>query len=284
MKPPLMAAALLLGTAGLTLTACSPVGALNAVTSTAGLRVTRDLTYGPDLRNVLDVYAPQGARNAPTLLFIHGGSWTSGNKDEYKFVGESFARAGYVTAVMSYRLAPQNRYPAYIQDAAQALAFLRKNAGTYGGDPNRLFVSGHSAGAFNAVEVTMNERWLREAGVPRDAIRAIVGIAGPYAYDYRDFPSRNAFPEGSNPDVTMPDRHVRADPPPTLLVVAGNDRTVAPYNAERLEAALRARGGQVTRTVLPGLDHYTVIGSVGRSLTFLGPTRQVILDFLKRHQ
>ncbi|ADV67229.1 alpha/beta hydrolase [Deinococcus maricopensis] len=282
MNRPLIAAGLLLG-AAVTFTACSPVGALNAVTNTAGLRVTRDLKYGPDVRNVLDVYAPDNARSAPVMLFIHGGSWTSGSKDEYKFIGDSFARAGYVTAVMSYRLAPQNRYPTYIQDAAQALAFLRKNVRAYGGDPDRLFVSGHSAGAFNAVEVVMNERWLREANVPRSAIRAVVGIAGPYAYDYRSFPSRNAFPEGSSPEQTMPDRHVRKDPPPTLLVVAANDRTVAPENATRMEEALRAAGADVTRTVIPKLDHYTIIGSVGRTLTFLGPTRQVILDFLKRH-
>jgi len=108
------------------------LGTLNVIASTAGLSVKTDQRYGPDARNVLDVYRPEGSAqpnaSAPMLLFIHGGSWTNGSKDDYKFVGESFARAGYVTAVMNYRLAPVNRYPAYVQDAAQALKYLRDHA------------------------------------------------------------------------------------------------------------------------------------------------------------
>lgn len=273
--------ALAAATLGLTLAACSPQNTLNAVISTRGLNVTQNLRYGPAPRNVMDVYAPQNAQNAPVVLFIHGGSWQGGDKDGHKFVGVSLARAGYVTGVMNYRLAPEHRYPDYVQDAAAALKVLRDRAQSYGGGPDNLFVMGHSAGGFNAVEVVDNARWLKEAGVPVGAVRGVIGVAGPYSYDFRQFPSRVAFPEGGDPADIMPDRHVRPDAPPNLLLVAANDTTVDPYNAVNMEAALREAGVPVTRMVLPGLNHITVIAAVAQPLTFLGGTRQAVIDFIE---
>ncbi len=282
MKKRILLPTLALGGA-LTLAACSTnatLSTLNFVAATGGLSVTRDVHYGPDVRNLLDVYRPSDAAKAPILLFIHGGSWNNGDKNDYKFVGESFARAGYVTAVMSYRLAPLHRYPAYIQDAAQALKFVRDHAADYGGNPDQLYVMGHSAGAFNAAEVVDNARWLTEAGVPIKAVKAVVGVAGPYSYDYRTLPSASAFPVGSDPADVMPSFHVRKDAPPHLLLVAANDTVVEPANGDKMEAALKAAGVPVTKTVLPGLNHYTIVGSLARSLTFLGKTRQDALDFM----
>ncbi|MBZ9711687.1 alpha/beta hydrolase [Deinococcus multiflagellatus] len=276
-------AAGLLG-AGLLLSACSTQnlqGTLNRSVPLSGLNVTRDVRYGPDTRNLMDIYAPENAANAPVVLFIHGGSWEGGDKEGHTFVGESLARAGYVTAVMNYRLAPQNRYPSYIQDAAQALKVLREQAKTFGGNADNLFVMGHSAGAFNAVEVVDNERWLREAGVPVSSIRGVIGVAGPYSYDFRQFASARAFPEGATPDEVMPDRHVRPDAPPHLLLVAENDTTVYPQNALNMEAALKRAGVPVTRTVLPRVNHITVIAALARPLTFLGGTRKATLDFIE---
>ncbi|MBI0444439.1 alpha/beta hydrolase [Deinococcus sp. DB0503] len=272
---------------GLSLAACSPAAApdaLNRVISTRGLKVIPDQRYGPHERNLLDVYAPARAQGAPTVLFVHGGSWQGGDKAIYRFVGESLARAGYVTGVMNYRLAPQNRYPTYVQDTAAALRWLRDHAGDFGGNPNNLFVVGHSAGAFNAVEAVDNARWLREAGVPVGAVRGVVGIAGPYAYDFRQDSSRVAFPEGSTPDEVMPDRHVRRDAPPHLLLVAANDTTVGPQNALKLEAALKAAGVPVNRTVLPRVNHVTIVAALARPLTFLGGTRQQVIDFIEAHR
>ncbi len=270
---PLLAASLLV-------TACNPAATLNRTTTLSGLSVTRDLHYGPDARNVLDIYAPQHVSARPVVLFIHGGSWTSGGKDEYVFAGDSLARAGYVTAVMSYRLAPQHPYPDYIQDAAQALKWLQENAARYGGDGQRLYVVGHSAGAFNAAEVVDNARWLSEVGVPINTVRGVVGIAGPYDYDFRQFPSKNAFPVSGDPANIMPSRHVRSDAPPHLLLVAANDTTVDPSNGEKMRSALQAAGVPYTYTVLPGLNHTTIVAALARNLTFLGGTRKAVVDFL----
>lgn len=257
---------------------------VNSTNSTRGLKVVRDQRYGPDARNVLDVYAPENAQNAPVVLFVHGGSWQGGDKSGHQFVGESLARAGYVTGVMNYRLAPQHRYPSYVQDAAAALRWLRDNARAYGGSPDDLFVTGHSAGGYNAVEMVDNARWLAEVGVPVSAVRGVIGIAGPYSYDFRQFQSRVAFPEGATPDEVMPDRHVRPDAPPHLLLVAENDTTVYPQNALNMEAALKKAGIPVTRTVLPKLNHITIIGAVARNLTFLGGTREQMIRFIEAHR
>lgn len=272
---------------GLGLSACSntnPQDALNRAVNTRGLNVVTDQRYGPDARNLIDVYSPPNAKGAPVVLFVHGGSWQNGDKDGHKFVGESLARAGYVTGVMSYRLAPQHRYPAYVQDTAAALKWLREQAGRFGGNPDSLFVTGHSAGAFNAVEAVVNERWLREAGVPTRAVRGVIGVAGPYSYDFRQFQSRVAFPEGGTPEQVMPDRHVRRDAPPHLLLVAANDDTVHPQNALNMEAALKKAGVPVTRTVLPRVNHITIAAAIARPLTFLGGTRQQMIDFIERHK
>ena len=171
------------GAAALTLvlSACSGEkvqNAVNTTNSTRGLKVVLNQSYGPDTRNKIDVYAPQNAQGAPTILFINGGSWQGGDKSGHAFVGESLARAGYVVGVMNYRLAPQNRYPSYVQDGAAALKWLRDHAGQFGGNPNNLFVSGHSAGGFNAVELVDNARWLAEVNVPVSSIRGVIGIAG----------------------------------------------------------------------------------------------------------
>lgn len=281
MKRRLTISLTLLALGGAVLTACNPAIPVNAAVNLSGLKVSRDLKYGPDARNVLDVYEPQGGgQNRPVVLFIHGGSWNSGSKAEYVFVGESLARAGYVTAVMNYRLAPLHPYPDYVQDGAQALRWLQDNAGKYGGNGTRLYVMGHSAGAFNAVELVDNERWLREAGVPISNVRAVVGIAGPYDYDFRQFKSRTAFPAGGDPADIMPSRHVRADAPPHLLLVAANDTTVDPSNGLKMKAALDAKNIPLTFTVLPGLNHITIVGAMSRNLTFLGGTRQAVLDYL----
>ncbi|CAM3956418.1 alpha/beta hydrolase [Deinococcus marmoris] len=271
-------------TLGLTLAACSPQNTLNAVTFTGSLNVTQNVPYGPAPCNVMDVYAPKNVQNAPVVLFIHGGSWQNGNKDSHKFVGESLARAGYVTGVMNYRLAPEHRYPDYIQDAAAALKVLRDKAQSYGGSPDNLFVMGHSAGGFNAVEVVDNARWLREAGVPISAVRGVIGVAGPYTYDFRGEPTALAFPVGGNPDDIMPDRHVRPDAPPNLLLVAANDTTVDPYNGVTMQAALKKAGVPSELKVLPGLNHITIIAAMARPLTFLGSTRQQVIDFIETHK
>ena len=265
-----------------------PVQTINALTPRLGLHIYRDLAYGPDARHRLDLYAPAIRALAPTVVFVHGGNWTSGDKGMYIFVGESLARAGFVTAVINYRLAPGHRYPDSVHDTALATAWLHANAARFGGDPARLFLTGHSAGAFNAVALASHPHWLGESGVPHAHLRGVVGIAGPYDVDFRLYPGSEpaqAFPEGGDPALIMPNRFVRLDPPPapTLLLTAGRDQVVGPEQAPLMAAALRAAGGEVTLQVLPRLDHYTIMGAMSRNLRFLGDTRAAVVNFIRAH-
>lgn len=263
----------------------SAVGILNALTPKQDFSVQPDIAYGQDQRQKLDVYQPlqSGHRKPrPVILFVHGGSWEQGSKEDYLFVGESFTRAGYVTVIMNYRLAPAHQYPDYVQDTALAIQWINRNIARYGANPQQIVVMGHSAGAFNVVEAVDNLRWLSEVEVPVSHIRAVIGIAGPYSYDFRTDSSRNAFPASASPDQVMPDRHVRADAPPHLLLTGSNDQRVKLANAQKMQAALQARQIPVQLDTVQGASHVSIMAAVASRLAWYHDTRQQILDYLAR--
>lgn len=262
----------------------SGVGFLNGITR-KDFTAQYNIAYGQDSRQKLDVYQPLHVSNSkprPVVLFVHGGSWEEGSKDDYLFVGESFTRAGYVTVVMNYRLAPAHKYPDYVQDTALAIQWINQNIARYGGNPQQIVVMGHSAGAFNVVEAVDNSRWLAEVNVPVSHIKAVVGIAGPYSYDFRTDSTRDAFLANASPDQVMPDRHVRADAPPHLLLVGSKDQRVNPVNAQRMQAALQARQIPVQLQTVQGANHVSIMAAVATRLAWYKDTRQQILDYLAK--
>lgn len=262
----------------------SGVGFLNGITR-KDFTAQYNIAYGQDSRQKLDVYQPLHVSNSkprPVVLFVHGGSWEEGSKDDYLFVGESFTRAGYVTVVMNYRLAPTHKYPDYVQDTALAIRWINQNIARYGGNPQQIVVMGHSAGAFNVVEAVDNSRWLAEVNVPVSHIKAVVGIAGPYSYDFRTDSTRDAFPANASPDQVMPDRHVRVDAPPHLLLVGSKDQRVNPVNAQRMQAALQARQIPVQLQTVEGANHVSIMAAVATRLSWYKNTRQQILDYLAK--
>lgn len=262
----------------------SPVAVLNSITP-KDFRVMHHLAYGQDARQQLDLYIPmddsEQQQLKPVILFIHGGSWQSGSKEDYLFVGESFSKAGYVTAIMNYRLAPQHKYPDYVRDTALALRWLTDHAKEYGADPEQMIVMGHSAGGFNGVEAVNNQRWLDEVNVPVKHIKAVIGIAGPYSFNFHNFDNaRAAFDANSSPDDVMPDRHVRADAPPHLLLVASADDTVKADNAFKMAKALRDKNIPVQMKFIQGASHISIMASVATRLSWYKPTRHIILSYL----
>lgn len=262
----------------------SGIGFLNGITR-KDFSAQYNIAYGQDTRQKLDIYQPLHLTNSnprPVILFVHGGSWEEGNKDDYLFVGESFTRAGYVTVVMNYRLAPVHKYPDYVQDTARAIQWINQNISRYGGNPQQLVVMGHSAGAFNAVEAVDNPRWLIEVNVPVSSIKAVVGIAGPYSYDFRTDSTRDAFPANAVPDQVMPDRHVRTDAPPHLLLVGSKDQRVKPANAQKMHAALQARQIPVQLQTVEGANHISIMAAVATRLSWYKSTREQILDYLAK--
>ena len=145
------------------LQACSPLRLINATVASGTHTVQRDLAYGSEARQRADVYLPAvTTRNAPIAVFFYGGSWSSGDRGDYRFVGEALASRGVVTVVADYRLSPEVRYPVFLQDSAQAVRWAAERAASFGASRDRLFIVGHSAGAYNAAMLALDPRWLAE--------------------------------------------------------------------------------------------------------------------------
>jgi acetyl esterase/lipase len=266
------------------LSACSPVSALNLLVPRDGYDAHTGQAYGPDPRQKLDVYVPQGLKApAPVLLFFYGGSWSSGSRDQYLAFGQAFASKGIVTVVADYRLYPQVKYPAFAQDAALALAWVHAHARAHGGDPARIFVSGHSAGAYNAVMLASEPKFLEAAGGRLDWIRGVIGIAGPYdALPFTERQYIDMFHGADNKD-TMPINHVDGKRPPMLLATGTDDSTVRPGNSDRMALRLKAHGSEAQVIKYPGVGHVGIILSLAPGFRGKTTLREDMLRFIQSH-
>lgn len=288
-SPPLPSrrAVVALGMLSPVLAACSSVAAFNAVipVDTGSDRIAEGLAYGDDPRQKLDLYAPAEAkRPLPVVLFIYGGSWNSGDRGSYAFVGRALAAQGFLTAVMDYRVVPQVRFPGFVEDAALATAWLRREVASRGGDPDRIFVMGHSAGAYIAAMVAVDPAWTTAAGLQGRVYRGLVGLSGPYDFLPLDVnASVQAF--GQAPDLprTQPVNVVTRGAPPAFLGHGLSDTTVRPRNSERLAAALRAKGSPVTLKLYEGMSHVGGIVDISRPFRGDSPLFGDVIAFLKSH-
>ena len=273
--------------------AFSALAIVNGITSNGGVGVSKDILYGDEPLQDLDIYYPKPLAQAmktnttikqeyPMVVFVHGGSWESGNKEEYAFVGQSLAQAGYVTAVINYRKAPEHVYPDYVEDTAQAIAWSYNNAKRFHANPERFAVVGHSAGAFNAVAAIANEDFLKPYGIKPTDISAVIGIAGPYSYDFRKFSSVTAFAADATPDEVMPDRQIKGAQPPYLLLTAEKDKVVYATNTIKMTQALKAAGVAVQTSEIKGASHATSIGAMAPPLRWVNDVRAQVLSYLDK--
>lgn len=220
----------------------------------------------------LDVWRPARPRataGLPVLIFWYGGGWVHGDRRAYGFAARAFARAGFVVVVPDYRKVPGVRFPAFVQDGAQAVAWTRDHVARFGGDPARVAVSGHSAGAYIAAMLTLDRRWLMAEGVDPGIIRAAAPMCGPY--DFFPFDKRrsiDAMRGAKDGPMTQPIHFARADAPPMLLLTAGDDVQVGAHNAVNLAARLRTLGAPVVHRDYPGLSHEDV--AMALSVPFRG--------------
>lgn len=256
---------------------------LDLLVSRRGYRVVRDLAYGPYPRQKLDFYVPNGLKEpAPVILFFYGGSWQSGDKSWYRAFGEAFTSKGIVVAIADYRLYPEALYPAFIEDSALALRFVRKHVPEHGGDPARLFLAGHSAGAYNAMMIVCDPHYLSELGGDSLWVRGLIGISGPYDFlPLKDDKLIEIF-GGDRRAETQPITYVARTYPPMLLVAGSKDRTVSWKNTKRMAAKLREFGNDVTEIVYPGIGHIDIILSVARLLRGRTTLREDIADFVRK--
>ena len=279
-----MAGAALAGLAG---AACSPLGLLNGVdrVGRGGVRqLVTGQSYGPHGRHKLDVWAPGNSAAAgrlPVIVFFYGGGWMSGSRGDYAFAAAALASRGFVVVVPDYRLVPEVRFPTFIEDCALAVRWVRDEIASHGGDPRRISLAGHSAGAYNAAMLALDRHFLADAGVAPDTIRAAALLSGPYDfYPFTESYGRAAMGQWPRPRETQPINFVRRDAPPILLLHGSTDRTAFPYNSKRLAQRLKALGAPVTLKIYPGKNHIDTIASLSRPLRGRSPALDDVAQFL----
>jgi len=243
-----------------------------------GYRIERDIAYGGAARARLDLYVPDGlSAAAPVILFFYGGSWQSGSKSIYRAFGEAFAGAGIISAVADYRLYPEVKYPAFVEDGAQAFRYLRANVARHGGDPARIFVAGHSAGAYIAALLACNPEFL---GGDMSAIRGAIGIAGPYDFLPLYDPALIDIFGGDRVMATQPIKYARNRTAPMLLAHGTADRTVGAGNSRRMARRLGEAGNKVELVEYPGESHLGIILSLAHGFRSRTTLRDDMLRFV----
>jgi acetyl esterase/lipase len=284
-RAPALAASLL------ALTGCTPAGLLTQVdrlvTGAAATRVAEGERYGPDPRQRLDVWAPRGASSGkplPVVLFFYGGGWNSGSRGDFGFAGAAYAGKGFVALVPDYRLVPTVRFPDFVEDGALAVRWARDNAARFGGDPERITLAGHSAGAYNAAMLALDPRFLKDAGVDPKIVRAAALLSGPYDfYPFTESRGRAAFGTFKAPLETQPINFVTPQSPPLFLAHGDKDRIVLPRNSRRLAERLQQAGVPATLRIYPGAAHVDLV--VALSAPFRGrlPVLAESAAFLERN-
>jgi acetyl esterase/lipase len=269
----------------LLLTGCSTLSAFDSVVAKdkASALVAADQPFAGTARGRLDVYAPRNAgadAKRPVIVWLYGGSWNSGDKDSYRFAGRAFAAQGFVTVVPDYRLVPEVHFPGFLEDNAAAIRWVRANIARYGGDPERIVLVGHSAGAYNAAMLALDPRWL---GSGRAAIRGFAGLAGPYDFLPLDSPiTRAAFGSAADLAATQPIAFAGAGDPPALLATAGKDGLVPPHHAARLAERLRAAGVPVECKDYPQVGHVGILTAIATPFRGKAPVLADVSDFAHR--
>jgi acetyl esterase/lipase len=265
------------------LTACSAVDLLNATVSTDTYRRTQGLPYGDHPRQRLDVYQPvDGTGQAPMVVFFYGGSWSSGERADYRFVGEALAASGIVAVIADYRLSPAFPYPAFVQDSARAVGWAVEHGAAHGANPDRIFVMGHSAGAYNAAMVALDPRWLAAEGLKPSRLAGWIGLAGPYDFlPIGDRQTQVAFDWPRTPVDSQPLFHASPASPPALLLAPADDRVV---NSRRSTVALARRlqssGVHVESALFDSVSHVTLVASLASVLRGRAPVLERVSAFV----
>lgn len=229
-----------------------------------------ELAYGPGERQRCDVYRPLDAAGKPlqgplpVVVFVHGGSWMSGDKRLYRWVGQALAQQGFVAVLANYGLMPTVRFPDFANDVAAAVAYAHAHAGEWGGDPSRLFLMGHSAGAHLTALVTYDSRYLARHGLTPANIAGYIGLSGPYDFQLNTPLLRGTFAGPAEREYdAQPVHFATASAPPSLLVMGRDDTTVNPQNTRSLGARLREVGASVEELWVDG-DHGVTVGAFAR--------------------
>ena len=264
----------------------TPASPALAAEKTFGVEVKTNITYysgeGADkYRHRLDMYVPKGQRDVPVMVFVHGGGFTVGIKDQYGFVGEVLASRGIATAVISYRLSPKTSHPGHVQDVARAFAWVRAHAAEYGGKADKIFISGHSAGATLVAMLGADPAYLKEVGESLDHIAGVIPISGSFTQSSRSSMFLSAAPV--DPDVVRNAsalNHVSGAHPPFLILYGDKDAPRTGQDAEQMAKALVGAGNSADVHEIADHAHMDMITGI---MSPSDPGLKFILEFVRRN-
>ncbi len=276
------------------LSACSPLGLVNGISNVYNADLRKDIAYGEHERHKLDLYLPEKKERrppeekTPVILFFYGGSWNSGSRSDYRFVGRRLASEGYIVAVADYRLYPEVRYPEFLYDSAGAVRKLSEiirsgDLQEYNPDP-RMTLVGHSAGAYNAAMMALDKTWLGRENLDRsDVLNGWVGIAGPYdLYPIKIEEVKPVFFHPDYPPDSNPIEFASEAVVPALLLVPENDDLVDPQrNSFAMADKLQEAGKDVAIQQLEGTSHVTIIGTMSPLLFFKASSAEPVIEFVE---
>ena len=256
--------------------------AVNHLVSQSSYTAEFDLCYGTAARQVLDLYhAKQPRQGRPLIVFVHGGAWSHGDKKDYRFVAEAFTKHGYNVAILNYQLAPKHIFPTSVDDLSLALNYLHAQQHALHISTEQWVLMGHSAGAFNVMSALYHAQ--PYALACRAQIRAVIGLAGPYHFDYKDDPlCADAFDQSLHYSHVMPYYFVEFSQTKHYLFVAKNDTIVHPKNALDFDQALKAQGNHSEIIVVPRTGHISLMGSVSSLFSRYFSTKKQILAALEQ--
>lgn len=262
----------------------SPAMMLNLTVPRWGYRVQRDFAYGPAARQRFDLYLPKVlAGAAPIILFFYGGAFRAGRRSEYRVVGEALASKGIIVAVADYRIYPEARFPDFLEDGAKALAAVHARAAAFGGDPARIFLAGHSAGAYISVMLAANPAYLRAADADPSWIRGVIAIAGRYhELPINDAVIRDTFRGPARPE-TRPATFIDGKRPPMLLAAGANESPEVLESHRKLARHLREHASEVEEITYPHISHMTIMLALAPGFRHRAPLRNDIANFVMGH-
>jgi len=226
-------------------------------------KITANVAYGDKPIQNLDIYRPsiKGTDKRPVIVFFHGGRWTDGNKEQYKFVALNLADQGYVVVIPDYSKYPNVKFPTFVEDSAKAVSWTYKNIENYGGDPENVFLLGHSSGAHMAGLIAADPKYLAKYDLSRDIINAFVGLSGPYAFEPDEPDLIDMFgPPERYPLMRVP-TYVDGQQPPMFLLHGAEDDLVVFKNAQKVEEAVKKYGGSIKLKLYPDMGHIDLVSA-----------------------
>lgn len=266
------------------LAGCAPLRMFNLLIPESGFEATRDIALGANARNKLDVYRPINAvantAPRPVVVFFYGGAWDSGDKNSYLFLAEALTSRGYVVVIPDYRIYPEVIFPAYMDDAALAVKWTFDNIAKYGGDPAKVFVMGHSAGAQLAALVAYDATYLDRVGIDKRRIKGVVSLAGPLDFlPLTEAKLEFIFPQSVRA-ASQPINFIAGKEPPSLLLHGEDDTRVGIHNSRNLAARITERGGAVETTYYPKMGHVGILLALAAPLRDGKPVLDRVAKFI----